>query len=167
MPRNKHVVDIENIDCLYSYGLMLTQNPTEAENLVQETYARAHGAIRRLQSDGNVKGWMFTILRNIWLNQIRRLRHGPSSGSTDEYGSVANSIGEPSKGPYELYVDKELHQQVRDAIAQLPMEFREIILLREYEGLSYWEIAKVLDCPFGTVMSRLGRARSQLRVILG
>lgn len=82
MPLKKDVVDIENIDCLYRYALMLTRNPPEAENLVQETYAQAHGAIRRLQSDGNVKGWMFTILRNIWLNQLRRLRHTSSSVST-------------------------------------------------------------------------------------
>lgn len=167
MPLKKDVVDIENIDCLYRYALMLTRNPPEAENLVQETYAQAHGAIRRLQSDGNVKGWMFTILRNIWLNQLRRLRHTSSSVSTDEYESFADSIGEPSQRPYELYVDKELHQQVRDAISQLPIEFREIIHLREYEDLSYREIATVLDCPLGTVMSRLGRGRSHLRAILG
>jgi RNA polymerase sigma-70 factor, ECF subfamily len=166
MSCNKHVVDVENINALYRYALMLTRNPADAEELVQETYVRALGAIGRLQPDSNVRGWMFTILRNIWLNQIRGWRH-TSSISMDEDGSVANSIAQPSKGPYDLYVDKELHQQVRDAISQLPIEFEEIILLREYEDLSYREIAEVLDCPLGTVMSRLGRARSRLRIILG
>jgi RNA polymerase sigma-70 factor (ECF subfamily) len=166
MSHNKHVVDIESIDGLYGYGLMLTRNPAEAEDLVQETYVRALGAIERLHADSNVRGWMFTILRNIWLNQLRGWRHA-SLVSIDEGGNVANSIGELSKGPHELYVDKELRQQVRDAISQLPIAFAEIILLREYEDLSYQDIAKVLDCPLGTVMSRLGRARSRLRTILG
>lgn len=167
MSRKQHLVDLENIDGLYSYALVLTRSPSEAEDLVQETYVRALGAIRHLQADSNVRGWMFTILRNIWLSQIRRWRYAPSWASVDEDVSAANEVREQSKGPYELYVDKELHQQVRAALSQLPTEFGEVILLREYEDLSYREIAKVLDCPLGTVMSRLGRARSRLRSILG
>lgn len=168
MSPDQHFVDIESIDGLYSYALVLTRNPAEAEDLVQETYVRALGAMGRLRADSNCRGWMFTILRNIWLNQIRRWRQSPCSVSMDDDESVAaNGIRELSKGPYERYVDKELHQQVRDAISQLPIEFGEIILLRQYEDLSYQEIAEVLDCPLGTVMSRLGSARSRLRTILG
>ncbi|SRR5713226_3545481 len=79
---------------------------------------------------------------------------------------VANSIVEPSKDSHDLYVSKMETEQVRAAIQELPVEFREIILLREYEELSYQEIASVLDCPVGTVMSRLGRARAKLRALL-
>ena len=79
---------------------------------------------------------------------------------------VADIAVEPSKEPYALYISKVEREQVREAIQQLPVEFREIILLREYEELSYQEIAVVLRCPPGTVMSRLGRARSRLRVLL-
>jgi RNA polymerase sigma-70 factor (ECF subfamily) len=79
---------------------------------------------------------------------------------------VANSIPEPSKNSYDLYVSKIDAEQVRAAIQELPVEAREIILLREYEDLSYQEIAGVLDCPVGTVMSRLGRARAKLRALL-
>ena len=79
---------------------------------------------------------------------------------------VSNSIVEPSKNAYDLYVSKMETQQVRAAIQELPVEFREIILLREYEDLSYLEIASLLDCPVGTVMSRLGRARAKLRTLL-
>jgi RNA polymerase sigma-70 factor (ECF subfamily) len=80
-------------------------------------------------------------------------------------GDVANGIVEPSKNSHDLYVSKVEAEQVRAAIQELPMDFREIILLREYEGLSYQEIASVLECPVGTVMSRLGRARAKLRVL--
>ncbi len=82
------------------------------------------------------------------------------------WDDVANSIVEPSKDSYDLYVSKMEAEQVRKAIQELTVEFREIILLREYEDLSYLEIASVLDCPVGTVMSRLGRARAKLRAAL-
>jgi RNA polymerase sigma-70 factor (ECF subfamily) len=79
---------------------------------------------------------------------------------------IANSITEPSKNSHDLYVSKMEAERVRAAIQELPVESREIILLREYEDLSYQEIAGVLDCPVGTVMSRLGRARAKLRALL-
>jgi RNA polymerase sigma-70 factor (ECF subfamily) len=82
------------------------------------------------------------------------------------WDDVANSVVEPSKDAHDLYVSKMQAEQVRAAIRELPVEFREIILLREYEDLSYQEIAGVLDCPVGTVMSRLGRARAKLRPLL-
>jgi RNA polymerase sigma-70 factor (ECF subfamily) len=79
---------------------------------------------------------------------------------------AAGNIAEPSKGAHDVYVSKMEAEQVRAAIQQLPIDFREVILLREYEELSYQEIAYVLDCPVGTVMSRLGRARARLRTLL-
>jgi RNA polymerase sigma-70 factor (ECF subfamily) len=79
---------------------------------------------------------------------------------------ATKSIVEPSKDSYDLYVSKTEAEQVRRAIQELPVEFREIILLREYEDLSYQEIASVLGCPLGTVMSRLARARAKLRTLL-
>jgi RNA polymerase sigma-70 factor (ECF subfamily) len=79
---------------------------------------------------------------------------------------AAGNIAEPSKDAHDLYVSKMEAEQVRAAIQELSLDFREIILLREYEELSYQEIAYVLDCPVGTVMSRLGRARARLRTLL-
>ena len=84
----------------------------------------------------------------------------------EAWDSVADSIVEPSKDSYDEYVSKMEAEQVRTAIQELPVEFREIILLREYEDLSYLEIASILGCPVGTVMSRLGRARAKLRAAL-
>lgn len=157
---------LEYIDGLYSYALVLTRNQAEAEDLVQETYVRAMQAMSKLRADSNLKGWFFTILRNVWLNQLRKQRTGPQIVGIDVEDGVADSIVEPSKDSYDLYVSKVEREKVRAAIEKLPVQFREIILLREYEELSYQEIASVLDCPAGTVMSRLGRARSRLRTLL-
>jgi len=155
----------EHIDGLYSYALVLTRNDSEANDLVQETYIRAIRAMKRLRTDSNVKGWMFTILRNIWLNHLRRRRTAPEMVSIDGEESTVTVIA-TSKDPHASYVSNLERDLVREAIRQLPSDFREIILLREYEDLSYQEIAKILNCPVGTVMSRLARARSKLRTLL-
>jgi RNA polymerase sigma-70 factor (ECF subfamily) len=157
---------VEYLDGLYSYALVLTRNHAEAEDLVQETYVRALPAMGRLRADSNTKAWLFTILRNVWLNQLRKWRNGPQMIEMEGDDGVANSIVEPSKDSHDLYVSKLEAERVRAAIQELPTDFREIILLREYEDLSYQEIASVLDCPVGTVMSRLGRARAKLRGLL-
>jgi RNA polymerase sigma-70 factor (ECF subfamily) len=157
---------IEHLDGLYSYAMVLSRNRAEAEDLVQETYVRAIQAMGRLRAGSNMKGWLFTILRNIWFNQLRKRRNGPQMVEIDVDDGLANNIVEPSKDSYDHYVSKIEAEQVRAAIQELPEESREIILLREYEDLSYQEIASVLDCPLGTVMSRLGRARAKLRALL-
>jgi RNA polymerase sigma-70 factor, ECF subfamily len=146
--------------------LVLSRNQAEAEDLVQETCLRALRAMERLRPDSNVKSWLFTILRNIWLNQLRQRKAAPDvvDLDSDEYGE--NRAVDSSKDPYAAYVSDLEGVQVRQAIEQLPREFREIILLREYEELSYEEIAAMLQCPVGTVMSRLARARSKLRDLL-
>jgi RNA polymerase sigma-70 factor, ECF subfamily len=157
---------LDYLDGLYGYALVLTRNHAEAADLVQETYVRAIPAMGRLGADSNTKGWLFTILRNVWLNQLRKWRNGPQMIEIEVGDDVADGIVEPSKDSHDLYVSKLEAEQVRAAIQELPTDFREIILLREYEDLSYQEIASVLDCPVGTVMSRLGRARAKLRVLL-
>jgi len=157
---------IEHLDGLYSYALILTRNHADAEDLVQETYVRALQAMGRLRAGSNIKGWLFTILRNIWFNQLREWRNGPQMIDIEIGDGVSGSIVEPSKNSHDLHVSKMETEQVRAAIQELPIPFREIIPLREYEELSYQEIAGVLDCPVGTVMSRLGRARAKLRELL-
>jgi RNA polymerase sigma factor (sigma-70 family) len=120
--------------------------------------------MERLRPDSNVKSWLFTILRNIWLNQLRQRKSDVVDLDSDEYGE--NRAVDSSKDPHAAYVSDLEREQVRHAIEQLPLESREIILLREYEELSYEEIAAMLKCPVGTVMSRLARARSKLRDLL-
>jgi RNA polymerase sigma-70 factor, ECF subfamily len=156
----------EYLNGLYSYAVVLSRNRTQAEDLVQETCLRALRAMERLRPDSNIKSWLFTILRNIWLNQLRQSRTAGEVVELDLDENSANQAVDTAKDPYAAYVSKVERDQVRQAIEQLPLEFREIILLREYEELSYEEISGLLDCPPGTVMSRLARARSKLRDLL-
>jgi RNA polymerase sigma-70 factor (ECF subfamily) len=152
------------LDGLFRYAITLSHDRTTAEDLVQETYLRALPAVRKLKPNSNVKSWLFTILRNIWLNQLRGRR---VTQSTDDAQGENYEPQQPiEQGPHQSYVSAMEQQRVRDAIAQLPVHFREIILLREFEELPYEDIAGVLNCPIGTVMSRLARARVQLREML-
>jgi RNA polymerase sigma-70 factor (ECF subfamily) len=162
----ENIIDGEYVDGLFGYAMVLTHNHAEAEDLVQETYVRALEAAGRLRENSNVKGWLFTILRNLWFNQLRKRRNAPSAVELDgDDHTVDNLIGN-ARDAHEIYVSNEDFQIVRRAIDDLSVEFREIILLREFEELSYQEIADVLGCPAGTVMSRLGRARAKLRTVL-
>jgi RNA polymerase sigma-70 factor, ECF subfamily len=154
------------LDGLYGYAVVLSRNSAQAEDLVQETCFRALRSIGQLRPDSNVKGWLFTILRNLWLNEVRRRRAMPDMVELDSDGSGVLEPADTTRDPHAAYVSGVEREQVRQAIEQLPLEFREIIILREYEELSYQEIAAVLNCPPGTVMSRLARARAKLRELL-
>jgi RNA polymerase sigma-70 factor, ECF subfamily len=158
-----HNTLLEHIDGLYSYALALSRNCGDAEDLVQETYVHALAAVGRLRIDSNIKGWLFTILRNIWLNRLRQPRVALQMTGADIDQYFANIPTNTFKDPHFLPVSK---MDVRQAIQHLPVKAREIILLREFEELSYCEIASVLGCPIGTVMSRIARARARLRVLL-
>ena len=161
------IIDLlEYADALYSYAIVLYRSQTAAEDLVHETYLRALRAMERLRPDSNIKSWLFTILRNIWLNQVRRARAVPEAFDDDGGEDHANVSADIGKDPYAIYVNNVEREQVQLAIQQLPLEFREIILLREFEELSYEEIATMLQCPVGTLMSRLATARSKLRDLL-
>jgi RNA polymerase sigma-70 factor (ECF subfamily) len=158
---------LQHLDGLYAYAMTLVRNQAEAEDLVQETYLRAVQAFDRLRPDSNLKSWLFTILRNLRLNQVR---DGLSKSRTVEMDEPDRGTREledkSSKDPLFLYLAKVKQADVRNAIEELPAVYREVIVLREFEELSYHEIAQVLDCPSGTVMSRLKRARERLKELL-
>jgi RNA polymerase sigma-70 factor (ECF subfamily) len=159
-------IGIEHADGLYGYAVTLTRNYAEAEDLVQETFVRALGAMHRLHENSNIKGWLFTILRNLWLNELRRRRNAPQIINLEDKDGKVLELHGNFKDSHDILVAREDAEIVRSAIAELPVEHREVILLREFEEMSYQEIATILNCPIGTVMSRLGRARARLRSIL-
>lgn len=154
---------LEHIDDLYSYAMGLSRNRNDAEALVQETYVRAFSAFGRLRNGSNTKSWLLIILRNIWLNQARQQQGIVRTAGIDVDRDMPSTT---FTDPYTVLMIKIDQEHVRRAIEQLPAEAREIILLREYAELSYQEIATVLDCPIGTVTSRLDRARSKLRILI-
>ena len=155
---------LEHLDSLYGYALILTRDQTAAEDLVQETYLRAVRAFGQLIPHSNLKSWLFVIMRNAWLNQLRHTRSGPRFVELDdeEVGYVYQN-DRVNGDPHVVYLRKIELEQIRAAIADLPELYREIIVLRDLEGFSYQEIATMLSCPAGTVMSRLARARAKLR----
>jgi RNA polymerase sigma-70 factor, ECF subfamily len=153
---------LAHIDALYGYAMTLTRDSTQAEDLVQETYLRATTAANQPPLSSNLKAWLFVIMRNAWLNQVRHNRSGPRFVELETNDQTDDARG----NPHVVYLRKLEREQVRDAIEKLPEAYREIVVLRDIEGFTYQEIAMVLDCPAGTVMSRLGRARAKLRASL-
>jgi len=154
---------LEHLDALFGYAMALTRDLTEAEDLVQETYLRAGSASHRPEPNSNLKGWLFVIMRNAWLNQVRHRNNGPRFVDLE---TAEQPVDETQENPHVVYLRKLERKQVREAIESLPDAYREIVVLRDIEGFTYQEIATVLDCPAGTVMSRLGRARGRLRRLL-
>jgi RNA polymerase sigma-70 factor (ECF subfamily) len=158
---------LEHIDSLFGYAMTLTHDKTEAEDLVQETYLRAVRAFGQLVPNSNLKSWLFVIMRNAWLNQVRHLRSGPRFVELDgEENDPGQWTDHRVLDPHVIYIRKLEREEIRAAIDNLPGLYREIIVLRDVEGFSYQEIATMLGCPAGTVMSRLGRAREKLRGLL-
>jgi RNA polymerase sigma-70 factor (ECF subfamily) len=156
---------LAHLDALYSFAMTLTHDPGESEDLVQDTYLRAVDNRHRFSPDTHLKAWLFTILRNLWLNRLRRRTQGPAFAELDQE-TVENLAGGINDDPQVLYLREAERNAVRLALARLPWEFREIVVLRDMEDFSYREIAEMLDCPVGTVMSRLARAREKLRALL-
>jgi len=146
---------------LYRYARALCRDPARADDLVQETIKRALSAGRRPQAPtvAEVRPWAFTIMRNVWQNELRRRNREVAA----EAAGHALALQDGPETPETLLARKLLRSEIACAIDSLPAPYREVVILREIEGLSYAEIARVAACPVGTVMSRLARARNLLR----
>lgn len=149
-------------DSLFRYARALSGDQAEAEELVQECYRRALGAARKPPAGEpeEVRRWMFVILRNVWKND-RRVRSRESC-----LDSAEPLVAAKGDSPENRLLRRALQIEVRAALDSLSEAHREIIVLRDMEGFTYEQIGQVLDCPVGTVMSRLARARTRLREIL-
>jgi RNA polymerase sigma-70 factor (ECF subfamily) len=140
----------------------LTRNHEDAEDVVQEAFLRAFSAFENLRG-ADAKAWLLTIVRNTSLTWLKRNR--TVAGMLPLEDQVEDP-SEPSPDPEERLVISSDRDEVRRALEQLPLEFREAVVLRELEGLSYKEIAGTIGVPLGTVMSRLSRGREWLRRLL-
>jgi RNA polymerase sigma-70 factor, ECF subfamily len=152
-------------DSLYNFAHWLTQNREEAEDLVQETYAKALKGFGSFQPGTNFRAWMFRILRNTFLTSrtcLAATRTIPLETEEDPEQTVAAS----RETPESILLEQADQERVRAALEQVPVAFREVLLLCDVEEMSYQEIADTLAVPIGTVMSRLHRARKALRAVL-
>ena len=146
---------------LYRYARSLWGEQAEAEELLQETYKRALAAKRKpAAATDQIRPWMFTIMRHAWSNERRR-----QARIAEIWLDDAGALEAPGS-PEELLGQKLLVSEVREALDSMPVLWREVVVMRDIEELSYSEIASILGCPIGTVMSRLARARSALRQLL-
>jgi RNA polymerase sigma-70 factor (ECF subfamily) len=152
-------------DRLYNFARWLTQNREEAEDLVQETYAKALKGFSSFQLGTNFRAWMYRILRNTFLTSRTGLRATSTVSLDSEDDGL--ELGVENETPETILMKRSNSQLVQSAIDDLPVHYREALLLCEVEEMSYQEIAETLSIPIGTVMSRLSRARRTLRDHLG
>lgn len=146
----------------YNLARWLARNDQDAEDIVQEAFLKAYKAQESFRGN-NARSWMLSIVRNTAMDFLRRYKASRASPLEDE----AHEPPDHAPNPERQLLDESRREQVRQAISRLAEEFREVVVLREIEGLSYKEIAAVLSIPMGTVMSRLSRARNLLLAELG
>lgn len=153
------------MDTLYNVARYLCRNPDDAADLVQETCLRAYRSWHQFSPGTNCKAWLLTILHNVFRNRLRRLAGGPSLVEFDDsiaYAPHAPERANAGDNPADLLVSQSMSEEVQTALDNLPDEFRQVVVLVDLEELTYEEAATVLNCPVGTVRSRLARARRRL-----
>ncbi len=159
------------LDQMYSAALRTTRNPTDAEDLVQETYAKAFAAFHQYRPGTNLRAWMYRILTNSYINIYRKKQRQPleSDAAEVEDYQLARAASHSSSGLRSAEAEALDHlpdSDVTRALASIGEDFRMAVYLADVEGFSYKEIADIMDTPIGTVMSRLHRGRKQLRELL-
>jgi RNA polymerase sigma-70 factor (ECF subfamily) len=152
-----------HLDTLFNVALRLTGNASDAEDLVQDTVAKAYRAWDKYEPGTNCRAWLVTILRNTFINQFRRESRRPSQVQFDSVEDINVFETVQEKDPEGSFYRSIVDDEVKRAIQDLPEEFRIPVVLSDVEGMSYAEIAQILELPVGTVKSRLFRGRRRLQ----
>jgi len=158
-------------DQLYAAAMRLTKNPSDAADVVQETFLKAYQAFHQFEQGTNLKAWLYRILTNTYINLYRkRSREGFQQGLEDmeewQLGDAQSLTQTAGRSAEAEAIDRMPASVVKDALHELPEDFRIVVYFADVEGLSYQEIATIMDSPVGTVMSRLSRGRKSLRAVL-
>ncbi|MER3523382.1 MAG: RNA polymerase subunit sigma [Ignavibacteria bacterium] len=160
---------LPHLDFLYNYALRMTYKSADAEDLVQETFLKAFRFWESYEKGTNIRAWLFKIMKNAYINRYRKEKKEPETVEYDEVENFYNSVRETaveSSDLQETLYNNLLEDDVATAIAELPEDFRTVVILCDLEGLTYEEVAEFVDCPIGTVRSRLHRGRKLLRAKL-
>ena len=155
-------VVLPHLDAAFNYARWLTKSDADAEDVVQDAAVRALRFFSSLRND-DARAWLLTIVRNTWYARFSKVGYADQHAVFDE---MTDERADEQLNPEALVIQRQAVERVRRAIEELPVDFREVIVLRELEGLSYKEIAAVIAVPIGTVMSRLARGRERLLAIM-
>ncbi len=160
---------LPHLDALYGTAYRLARNPRDAEDLVQEALLRAYRFWDTFEKDSNCKAWLLRILTNTFINEYQRKRRqrevldAATAEQTATDGVLVHEGAQAQKSPEGMLLERSVSDDVQRALDALPADFRTAVVLCDVEGLAYKEIAEVMDCPVGTVMSRLFRGRRLLQ----
>lgn len=160
---------LPHMDALYNFALRLTTDADEADDLLQETYLKAYRFFDKFEQGTNCKAWLFRIMKNSFINMYRRSSKEPDKVDYNDVEEFYHSIRAESTDPNDLeqkIFSNILDDDVSNALESLPEEFRTVVILCDIEGFTYEEIADFVECPIGTVRSRLHRGRKMLRAKL-
>jgi RNA polymerase sigma-70 factor (ECF subfamily) len=156
---------LPHMSLLYNYSLRMTNSPADAEDLLQETYLKAYRFWDKYEKGTNIRAWLFRIMKNSYINRYRKETKEPDFvdyNEVAEFAPLAREFAGGASGVQEAFGNL-LDDDVSEAISSLPDDFRTVVILCDIEGLTYEEIADFVECPVGTVRSRLHRGRKLLR----